>query len=91
MPPIWTTASLWFGFYCLAALPTWALAGPVWAMALLCLLLMATVARQLRQLERFLAWAKEPSGTSPPEASGLWEALFATLAKRVRKANALRE
>jgi len=91
VPKVWTSAGLWFGLYCLLALVAWILAGPIWALAVLCLLLTATLARQLRQLSHFLAWAREPAGTQPPETSGLWEVLFATLTKRVRAANALRD
>ena len=88
---VWTSAGLWFALFCLLALVTWALAGPSWALGLLVVLLLATVVRQLRQLARFLEWAREPAGTPPPDASGLWEQLFATLTKRVRAANALRD
>ena len=88
---VWTSAGLWFSFFCLLSLVTWAAAGPVWGLLLLVALLLLTVIRQLRQLSRFLAWAREPAGTQPPDSSGLWELLFATLTKRVRAANALRD
>jgi len=88
---VWTSAGLWLGFYCLLSLIAWALAGPLWGLGLLCLLLIVTLVRQLRQLASFLAWAREPAGSQPPQTHGVWEVLFATLTKRVRAANALRE
>ncbi len=88
---VWTSAGLWFAFFGLLSLITWAFAGPLWALWLLVALLLATIGRQLRQLSRFLAWAREPAGSQPPDAKGLWEQLFATLTKRVRAANALRD
>ncbi|MDD5295356.1 MAG: phosphate regulon sensor histidine kinase PhoR [Rhodocyclaceae bacterium] len=91
MVNVWTSAGLWFGFYCFLALVAWGLGGPIWGFSVLCLLLIATLVRQLRQLSRFLAWAREPAGTQPPETRGIWEVLFATLTRRVRAANSLRE
>lgn len=91
MSNVWTSASLWFAFYCLLALVAGLIFGMPWGLLTLVALLLFTCARQIRQLSRFLNWARLPAGTQPPDTSGMWEELFATLTKRVRAANALRD
>lgn len=88
---VWTSAGLWLGLYVILSLAAWALLGPVEALLLFALLLGLSLARQLHQLSRILAWAKKPAGTVPPESRGAWDILYASLAKRVRTANGLRD
>jgi len=77
--------SLWVaaGTGC-AGLLAWPLAGPVWALALVCFVLVLLLARHLLNLAALARWLRDPMATPVPQGGGVWEPVLAGLYGFVR-------
>lgn len=69
----------------------WLLFEQVEALWLLIGLLVVLLAYHLRNMARLVNWAQQPLGTPVPRAFGVWDYIFASLARRARLEHGLRE
>ena len=67
-----------------AGLIAWPLAGPEWALALVCLGLMLLVLRHVAKLAALQDWLRDPMAKPVPQGSGAWEEVLAGLYRFVR-------
>lgn len=72
-------------------LPFWFAVGPLAAMLGIASIALLLLARHERQIDRLIAWAREPLGTPVPEAGGSWSRAFLALHRRSRQAATQRE
>lgn len=69
----------------------WLIFDQVEALLLLIGLLVLLLAHHLRHMGRLVNWAQQPLGTPLPRASGVWDYIFASLARRARLEHEQRE
>ena len=69
---------------CVAGLVVRALAGPVWALACICIGLALLLARHVANLAALAAWLRDPLAKSVPQGSGLWDEVLVGLYRFVR-------
>jgi len=67
-----------------AGLIAWPLAGPEWALALVCLGLMLLVLRHVAKLAALQDWLRDPMAKPVPQGSGAWEEVLVGLYRFVR-------
>jgi two-component system, OmpR family, phosphate regulon sensor histidine kinase PhoR len=69
---------------CVAGLIAWPLAGPVWALATVCLGLVLLLGRHVANLAALADWLRDPLGKPVPQGSGIWEDVLVRLYRFVR-------
>jgi two-component system phosphate regulon sensor histidine kinase PhoR len=69
---------------CVAGLIAWPLAGPVWALATVCLGLALLLARHVANLAALADWLSDPLAKPVPQGSGIWEDILVGLYRFVR-------
>ena len=67
-----------------AGLIAWPLAGPIWALATVCLGLVLLLARHAANLAALADWLRDPMAKPVPQGSGAWEEVLAGLYRFVR-------
>ncbi|TAK70594.1 MAG: phosphate regulon sensor histidine kinase PhoR [Betaproteobacteria bacterium] len=67
-----------------AGLIAWALAGPVWALAAVCLGLALLLLRHVANLAALADWLRDPLARPVPQGSGVWEEVLVGLHRFVR-------
>lgn len=67
-----------------ATLVVWAVAGPVWALAVLGAGALAIIAFHLWNIERVTEWARGPLDALPPEGRGPWAEVCSAIFRRTR-------
>jgi two-component system phosphate regulon sensor histidine kinase PhoR len=67
-----------------AGLIGWSLAGPVWALAAVCLGLVFLLVRHVANLAALADWLRDPLAKSVPQGSGVWEEVLVGLYRFVR-------
>lgn len=75
---------------CLGGL-SWLIFDQTEALLLLIFLLVLLVAHHLRNMGRLVIWAQQPLGTPLPRGLGVWDYIFASLARRARNEHDQRE
>jgi len=68
-----------------AGLIAWPLAGPVWALATVCLGLLLLLARHVANLAALAGWLGDPLAKPVPQGSGVWEEVLVGLYRFVRE------
>jgi two-component system, OmpR family, phosphate regulon sensor histidine kinase PhoR len=79
MRSAWALAGL-----CAAGLVAWPFAGPIWALAGVCLGLVLLLARHVANLGALADWLREPLAKPVPQGSGVWEEVLVGLYRFVR-------
>ncbi|PLK50710.1 phosphate regulon sensor histidine kinase PhoR [Uliginosibacterium sp. TH139] len=69
----------------------WLFFDPLTALLLLIGLLLLILLHHLRHMARLVNWAQKPLGTPTPVAFGVWDYIFASLARRARSEREQRE
>ena len=69
---------------CVAGLIAWPLAGPVWALATVCLGLVLLLGRHVANLAALADWLRDPLAKPVPQGSGIWEDVLVGLYRFVR-------
>jgi two-component system, OmpR family, phosphate regulon sensor histidine kinase PhoR len=69
---------------CVAGLIAWPLAGPVWALATVCLVLVLLLGRHAANLAALADWLRDPLAKPVPQGSGIWEDVLVGLYRFVR-------
>jgi len=69
---------------CVAGLIAWPLAGPVWALATVCLGLVLLLGRHVANLAALADWVRDPLAKPVPQGSGIWEDVLVGLYRFVR-------
>jgi two-component system phosphate regulon sensor histidine kinase PhoR len=69
---------------CVAGLIAWPLAGPVWALATVCLGLVLLFGRHVANLAALADWLRDPLAKPVPQGSGIWEDVLVGLYRFVR-------
>jgi two-component system phosphate regulon sensor histidine kinase PhoR len=69
---------------CVAGLIAWPLAGPVWALATVCLGLVLLLGRHVANLAALADWLRDPLAKPVPQGSGIWEDVLVRLYRFVR-------
>jgi two-component system phosphate regulon sensor histidine kinase PhoR len=69
---------------CVAGLIAWALAGPLWALATVCLGLVLLLGRHVTNLAALAGWLRDPLAKPVPQGSGIWENVLVGLYRFVR-------
>ncbi len=67
-----------------AGLAVWPLAGPVWALASVCLGLALLLARHVANLAALADWLRDPMARPVPQGGGAWEQVLVALYRFVR-------
>jgi len=67
-----------------AGLIVWSLAGPVWALATVCLGLVLLLLRHVANLAALADWLRDPLAKPVPQGNGIWEEALAGLYRFVR-------
>jgi len=67
-----------------AGLIAWPLAGPVWALAAVCVGLLLLLARHVVNLAALADWLRDPLARSVPQGGGAWEEVLVGLYRFVR-------
>ena len=67
-----------------AGLIAWPLAGPIWALATVCLGLVLLLARHAANLAALADWLRDPMAKPVPQGSGAWEEVLVGLYRFVR-------
>ncbi len=67
-----------------AGLIAWPLAGPVWALAAVCLGLVLLLLRHVANLAALADWLRDPLAKPVPQGSGVWEEVLVGLHRFVR-------
>ena len=67
-----------------AGLIAWPFAGPIWALATVCLGLVLLLARHAANLAALADWLRDPMAKPVPQGSGAWEEVLAGLYRFVR-------
>jgi two-component system phosphate regulon sensor histidine kinase PhoR len=81
---IWMRTALALGALALAALIVWPLAGRAWALATIAAGLALVLARHLINLRALVGWLRDPSSSTVPLGSGVWEHVFSRLYRSAR-------
>jgi two-component system phosphate regulon sensor histidine kinase PhoR len=68
-----------------AGLIAWPLAGPVWALAAVCLGLVLLLLRHVANLAALADWLRDPLAKPVPQGSGVWEEVLVGLYRFVRE------
>ncbi|MBE0612452.1 MAG: phosphate regulon sensor histidine kinase PhoR [Burkholderiales bacterium] len=68
----------------IAGLIAWPIAGPVWALILVCFTLVLLLARHVLNLDALAGWLRDPLTKPVPQAGGVWEPVLAGLYGFVR-------
>jgi two-component system phosphate regulon sensor histidine kinase PhoR len=79
MRSVWVLAGIG-----VAGLVVWALAGPVWALAVACFCLVLLLRRHVANLAALDDWLRDPLAKPVPEGSGAWEQVLVGLYRFVR-------
>jgi two-component system phosphate regulon sensor histidine kinase PhoR len=69
---------------CVAGLIAWALAGPIWSLATVCLGLVLLLGRHVANLAALADWLRDPLAKPVPQGSGIWEDVLVGLYRFVR-------
>jgi two-component system phosphate regulon sensor histidine kinase PhoR len=69
---------------CVAGLIAWPLAGPVWALATICLGLVLLLGRHVANLAALADWLRDPLAKPVPQGGGIWEDVLVGLYRFVR-------
>jgi two-component system phosphate regulon sensor histidine kinase PhoR len=69
---------------CVAGVIAWPLAGPVWALAAVCLGLLLLLGRHVANLGALADWLRDPMAKPVPQGSGIWEDALVGLYRFVR-------
>ena len=69
---------------CVAGLIAWPLAGPIWALATVCLGLVLLLGRHVANLAALADWLRDPLAKPVPQGSGVWEEVLVWLYRFVR-------
>jgi two-component system phosphate regulon sensor histidine kinase PhoR len=69
---------------CVAGLIVWLLAGPVWALASVCIGLALLLVRHVSNLAALADWLRDPLAKPLPQGSGIWEDVLVGLYRFVR-------
>jgi two-component system, OmpR family, phosphate regulon sensor histidine kinase PhoR len=77
-------SSLALAGLCVAGLIAWPLAGPVWALATVCLGLALLLGRHVANLAALAEWLHDPLDKPVPQGSGIWEDVLVGLYRFVR-------
>jgi two-component system phosphate regulon sensor histidine kinase PhoR len=72
------------GGICVAGLIAWPLAGPVWALATVCLGLVLLLGRHVANLAALADWLRDPLAKPVPQGGGIWEDVLVGLYRFVR-------
>ena len=75
----------------LAGAAGWILFDREWALVLMLALLLLLWLQNMRHIARLVRWTLESVGTPVPRAQGVWDYVFASLARRSREAHEQRE
>jgi two-component system, OmpR family, phosphate regulon sensor histidine kinase PhoR len=81
---VWTRSALALAGICVTGLIAWPLAGPVWALAAVCLGLVLLLWRHISNLAALADWLRDPLAKPVPEGSGIWEDALVRLYRFVR-------
>jgi two-component system phosphate regulon sensor histidine kinase PhoR len=81
---VWIRSAVALAGVCVAALIAWPLAGPVWALATICLGLVLLLGRHVVNLAALADWLREPLAKPVPQGSGIWEDVLVGLFRFVR-------
>jgi len=81
---VWIRSALALAAVAAAGLITWALADPVWALALVCSGLVLLLARHVANLAALADWLRDPMAKPVPQGSGVWDGVLVGLYHFVR-------
>lgn len=87
----WRRNLFTLGLITLAALAAWPLLGAAKAWAVYSVALLVVVLHHLRNLSAFDRWLQSPAPVPVPEGSGIWDEIFARLARLVRSQSQSRQ
>jgi two-component system phosphate regulon sensor histidine kinase PhoR len=82
--PVWVRSAWALAGVCLAGLLVWPLAGPVWALATVCLCLALMLARHAARLAALDDWLRDPLAKPVPQGGGAWARVLVALYRFVR-------
>jgi two-component system phosphate regulon sensor histidine kinase PhoR len=82
--PVWVRSAWALAGVCLAGLLVWPLAGPVWALATVCVCLALLLARHAARLAALDDWLRDPLAKPVPQGGGAWERVLVALYRFVR-------
>ncbi len=81
---VWMRGALALAGVFVAGLIAWSLAGPVWALATVCLGLVLLLVRHMANLAALADWLRDPLTALVPQGSGVWEEVLVGLYRFVR-------
>ena len=84
MNSVWKRSAAALGGVFAAGLIVWPLAGPAWALAAVCLVLLLLLLRHAVNLAALAEWLRDPLARPVPQGSGIWEEVLAGLYRFVR-------
>ncbi|MBK5103653.1 MAG: phosphate regulon sensor histidine kinase PhoR [Burkholderiales bacterium] len=84
MNPVWIRSALALAAVAVAGLITWALADPVWALAVVCFGLVLLLARHVANLAALADWLRDPMAKPVPQGGGVWDGVLVGLYRFVR-------
>ncbi len=84
MKTAWLRTGAALALAAIAGLTAWPLAGPMWALATVCLVLLLVVARHAANLAALEGWLADPLGRPVPQRKGSWEEVSVGLYRFVR-------
>ena len=85
MPEFWSRLLSTFVLMAFIALLVWPIAGPVWALLVLCTALLVQLFFHLRQLQQLNQWLANPQVRAVPEGRGVWQDTFVALYHLARR------
>lgn len=84
MNSVWMRSAAGLAGLCVAGLIVLPLAGPIWALAAVCLGLALLLARHVANLAALDAWLRDPLAKPVPQGSGIWDEVLVGLYRFVR-------
>ncbi len=85
MSDFWSRLLSMFALMAFVALIVWPIAGPVWALLVVCVGLLGQLIFHLRQLQQLNQWLANPQVRAVPEGRGVWEDTFVALYHLARR------
>jgi len=85
MSDFWSRLLSMFALMAFVALIVWPIAGPVWALLVVCAGLLGQLIFHLRQLQQLNQWLANPQVRAVPEGRGVWEDTFVALYHLARR------
>ncbi len=91
MQDFWFRVSLPVIYGALAALPLWFMFSAIWALAFMLVVLLLVMGYRARQLYKLGLWLNDARLETIPEADGIWDEVFSSLYKMVKRHNLTRQ